>query len=136
MKGRLILAIASTILEEGAIVVIVLWGLPRIDIMIPFWGLAFIMIGWAAYSIFTFRLGTTALMREHVVGLPNMIGTVGKATNSLAPEGLVKIHGEFWIAISSGRDIKNGKEITVVGQDRLKLVVDESAAPDRRERLA
>lgn len=133
MKGRLILAIASTFLEEGAIVVIVLWGLPRLDVLIPLWGLPLIMITWAAYSILTFRLGTRALMREHVVGLPDMIGTKGKVSNSLAPEGLVKIRGELWIAKSSGPDIKKGREITVVGQERLKLVVHESGATHRQD---
>ncbi len=136
MTGRLILAISSTILEEGAIVVIVLWGLPRLDIQVPLWGLAIIMIAWATYSVLTFRLGTRALMREHVVGLPDMIGTKGKVVNSLAPEGLIRIRGELWIAKSAGGEIKKGRDVTVVGQERLKLVAHESGGKHKQESIS
>src|SRR3989304_6333833 len=102
MKGRLIFAIISTLLEEAALVVVVLWGLPQIGILIPLWGLIIIMIAWAAYSILTYRLGTRALMRDLLVGLPDMIGCKGEVASPLAPEGMVRIKGELWRARSDG----------------------------------
>ncbi len=130
MKKRLILAIVSTILEEVAIVVIVLWALPQVEIQIPLWGLIIIMVAWAAYSIFTFRLGTRALIREQVVGFPNMIGTRGEVVSPLTPEGLIRIRGELWIARTDGDVIKPGGKVIVIDQKRLKLVVQESSATD------
>jgi len=126
LTARLILAILSTLLEEVAIVVIVLWGLPQIGIQIPLWGLITSMVVWLTYSIFTYRLGSRALRRKQVVGLPNMVGSKGKIVNPLAPEGLVRIRGELWVAKSVGGEIKSGESIIVVGQDSLKLVVQGS----------
>jgi len=133
MTGRLILAIISTILEEVAIVVIVRWGLPQVEIQIPLWGLIMMMVAWATYSILTYRLGTRALMSKQVAGLPNMIGTKGKIASPLTPEGLVRIRGELWVAKSDGGEMKPGCEVTVVRQERLKLVVRESSNTDNLE---
>ena len=130
MTGRLILAIISTILEEIAIVIIALWGLPQIDIQIPLWGIIVLMAAWGAYSVFTYRLGTQALMRNHVVGLPHMTGTRGEVVSPLTPEGLVRIRGELWVAKSSSGEMKPDEEVIVVGQERLKLVVRHSGTAD------
>lgn len=126
MTGRLILFIISALLEEAAIAVIVLWGLPQVGIQIPLWGLTIIMLAWIAFSIITFRLGTRALIRKEIAGLPNMIGTKGKVVSPLTPEGLVRIKGELWVAKSDTGEMKPGSEVIVVAQERLKLVVRES----------
>lgn len=130
MTGRLILAIISTILEETAIVIIVLWGLPRVGIQIPLWGLVIIMVAWAAYSVFIYRLGTRALKKDQLVGLPNMIDTRGEVVSPLTPEGLVRIKGELWLAKSDCGEMKPGREVIVVGQERLKLLVREPGITD------
>jgi len=41
--ARLILAILSALLEEAVVVVVVLWGLPRLGIRIPLAGLVALM---------------------------------------------------------------------------------------------
>ncbi len=133
MTGRLIFAIISTILEEVALVVIALWGLPQVEIHIPLWGLIIIMVVWAAYSVFTYRLGTRALIRKQLAGLPNMIGTKGKVVSPLTPDGLVRIRGELWVAKSASGEIKPSCEVVVAGQERLKLVVRESGTADNSE---
>lgn len=127
MTARLIFTIVSTILEEAALVVIVLWGLPRIGVQIPLWGLIVLMVAWGAYSIFTYRLGSRALRRKQVVGLPDMVGSKGEVVSPLTPEGMVRIKGELWIAKSASGEMKPGEAVIVVEQDRLKLVVCESS---------
>ena len=133
MRGRLILAIVTTILEEAAMVAAVVWGLPLLGVHIPIWILIVVMIGWAAYTIFTFRKGTHALRRKPVSGLLNMVGSKGEVVNPLAPEGVVRIGGELWTAKSARGWIRPGEEVTVVEQDRLKLVVHKSNAVDLEE---
>ena len=123
MRTRLIWAIVSTMLEEAAIAAVVLWGLPQIDIHIPLWALIVMMVAWAAFAVFTFQKGTQALKRKPVVGLSDMVGSKGKVVNQLDPQGMVRIKGELWEAISVGGRVNAGKEITVVGQDGLKLIV-------------
>jgi len=134
MTGRLVLAIISTLIEEAAIVAIVRWGLPQINIHIPLWGLIVVMAVWLTYSVTIYRKGSQALRQKQMVGLPDMIGTKGKVVSPLAPEGLVKIKGELWIARLASGEMESGGEIIVVEQDRLKLVVRAKSATDDLEK--
>ena len=122
-RSRLIVAIISTILEEIAIVVIWRWGLPQMDIYLSDFVLIMVMIGWLAYSVFTFWFVTRSLRRKLVVGLPTMVGSKGKAVSPLTPVGQVRIKGETWGAESIDRNIDTGEQIVVVGEDGLKLMV-------------
>jgi len=126
MSARLILAIISTLLEETAIAVIVLLGLPRLGLYIPLPGLIALMVLWLAYSIITYRAGSRALRRKPVINIP-VIGSKGKIVSPLAPEGLIKIKGELWVASSAGKKLDVGSEVIVVEQDGLKLVVRGSS---------
>ena len=134
MRVRLILAIISGILEEAAIVAIVLWALPKVNVDIPLWGLIILMVAWLTYSVSTYIMGSRALLRKQVLGLPDMVGSKGKVVSPLAPEGLVRIKGELWVAKSAGAEMEPGGEVIVVEQDRLKLVVRESSPTDDSER--
>lgn len=103
--------------------VIVLWGLPQIDIRIPLPGLIVLMVAWLAVSVILYRTGSRALRRKPEIVLP-LIGSKAKVVSPIAPEGLVRIKSELWEAKSVGsRRINTGEEVTVVGQDGLKLVV-------------
>lgn len=130
ISGRLITAVISTMMEETAIAVIVLWGLPATGVNLSLWGsivlLVVLMVGWGTWSIWVYWKGSRALRQEPLAGLPNMLGTKGKVVSPLVPEGLVKIRGELWIAESESGEIKIGGEVTIVGQNRLKLVVRHS----------
>ena len=128
MTVRLIWGIVSNLLEEAALVVIVLWGLPELGIHIPLAGLIALMIVWGVISVIVYRMGSQALRRKAIVGLPTMVGTKGKVVNRLAPKGLVRIKGELWEGMSSGANIDAGEEVVVVGQDGLRLVVDKGSS--------
>jgi len=125
MSARLILAIVSTLLEEAALVAVVLWGLPQLGIHIPLAVLIVLMVVWGAYTVITYRAGSRALRRKPEILLP-LIGSKGKVVSPLSPEGLVRIKGELWQATSSGGNIDTGEEVTVVGQDGLKLICNSS----------
>ena len=128
MTARLIFAIFSTLLEEAALVVIVLWGLPELGIHIPLAGLIALMAAWGAFSVITYRIGSRALRKKAVAGLPSMVGTKGKVVSPLAPKGMVRIKGELWEAMSSGVDMDVGEEVVVVGQYGLRLIVDKDSS--------
>jgi membrane-bound serine protease (ClpP class) len=123
MKGRLIIAIVSTTLEEVALALGVLWGLPKLGIHIPLWVLIIVMMAWAAYTITTYRMGSRALRRKPVHGLTAMLGSEGKVVSPLVPEGLVRIKGELWKAKSASGSMDTGEKVIVVGQDGLELTV-------------
>ena len=117
------MAIFSTLLEEAALAVIVLWGLPQIDIYIPLPGLIIMMVAWVVLSVVLYRVGSRALRRKPLIGLSNMVDSRGKVVSPLAPDGVIKIKSELWDAKSAGRKIKTGEVVTVVEQDGLKLTV-------------
>ena len=123
MTVRLILAIFSTLLEEAALVVIVLLGLPRLGIHIPLPGLIALMAVWLAWSVIIYRMGSVALRRKPLISLPDMVGSRGKVVSPLVPEGLVRIKGELWVAKAAVRELDVGAKVIVVEQDGLKLVV-------------
>ena len=133
MKGRLIIAIVSTLLEEAALAAGVLWGLPKLDIHIPLWVLIIVMAAWGAYSVITYRMGSRALMKKPIVGLLDMAGGEGRVVSPLVPEGMVRIKGELWMAKSVSERMDTGEEVTVVGQDGLKLIVRKRSSGDLEE---
>jgi len=117
------MAIIGTLLQEVAIVVIWLWGLPQIGVFLPVWALILVMIVWGIYATVAFMVVTKALKRKELVGLPAMIGGEGKTVGRLSPEGLVMVEGELWAAKSVDGNIEGGGKILVVGQEGLKLYV-------------
>jgi membrane-bound ClpP family serine protease len=123
ITGRLIIAVFSTLLWEAALAAIGLLGLPEIGIDIPLAGVIALMVALAAYSFFTYRVGSKALQRKRILGQPDMIGTRGRVVSPLTPDGTVKIHDELWEATSITGRIESNEEITVIGQNRLKLIV-------------
>lgn len=133
MNGRLIIAIFSTLMEEVALAVIVLWGLPQLGIRIPLAGLIVLMVAWGAFSIMTYRAGSRALRKKPLVSLPDMLNGKGKVVSPLDPEGLVRIKNELWVAESTSGRLDTGEEITVVGQEGLKLTVRKSGSNDSED---
>jgi membrane-bound ClpP family serine protease len=121
--ARLVLAIVSMALEQGAIYVIWRWLLPQFGINLPLSVLIGVMVAWAVFGIWLFLFTTHTLRRQVPVGLPSMVGTKGKVASKLVPEGLVRIKGELWVATSSEGNIDAGEGIVVVGEDGLKLLV-------------
>ncbi len=125
MRDLLILEIVTTALEEIAIVLAAFWLLPKFGINLPLAAVVALMVIWAAHSVFTFWLGSKALRRKSLPGWHNMVGSQGVVVNPLSPQGLVKIKGELWAARSDsdGDKVAVGKQVVVVEQDGLKLVV-------------
>ncbi|MFH1662880.1 MAG: NfeD family protein [Chloroflexota bacterium] len=123
MNGRLILAVVSTILEEAALAVIVLVGLPELGIELHLAVLIVLMVVWAAVAIINYQAGSRALKRQPIAGLGTMVGSRGRVVKPLQPEGLIKTGGELWQAKAIDMDIDTGTEVIVVGQDRKILLV-------------
>jgi membrane-bound ClpP family serine protease len=123
VTGRFIAAVVATICEEALIAVIIVWGLPKLDIHLPVSVLIAIMAVWAANSIIFYRIGSRALRRRPVSGLGSVINDIGKVVNPLTPDGVIKIKSELWEAKSAGGHISAGEEVMVVEQDGLKVTV-------------
>jgi len=126
MSGRLILAILSTLLEETALAVVVLIGLPELGIHLPLAVLIVLMIVWAVVAVIVYRAGSRALRGKPMAGPEAMIGMKGKVVRPLDPDGLISIGAELWWARSTGSKIDIGEEVTVAEQNGIKLIVRPS----------
>jgi len=115
-----VLTIITSLLEEAALVAVVLWLLPRFGINIPLWGLVFMMLALGAYAFVTYRLGMKALVKKPMIS-PD-IGSRGRTTTPISPTGYVRIKGELWQA-SSSSTIDAGEEIAVVGIEGMTLLI-------------
>jgi membrane-bound ClpP family serine protease len=121
-----ILKVVTSLLEQAVLVAVVLWVFPQVDIQIPVWVLAPASIVLQTYNVFSYRKSVHALRAQPMPGMTSMVGSRGEAVNALAPDGLVKIRGELWAATTVNGKIATGRNVTVVGQSGLKLVVREN----------
>jgi len=122
MKGTKYTAysIITTILEEIALVAVVLWLLPRWGINIPLWGLILMVAAMGAYGGITYWLGKKALDRKPIIS-PD-VGSKCQVALPLTPKGYVRVNGELWRATSISA-IDAGEEVVIVGIKRMTLLV-------------
>lgn len=128
-------AVLSWVLEEIALVAIVLWLLPNLfNINIPLWGLAILMVALAVYSGVMYRVGRQTFFIRPKVAAENIIGSEGVVTRPVAPEGYVKVEGVLWKATCNEIELEIGDEVVVVGMEGLRLIVrlKERAVPDKK----
>jgi membrane protein implicated in regulation of membrane protease activity len=118
-----VLTVATSLLEQAALVAVVLWLLPRAAINVPPWGLILMMIALGIYNCTNYRLGKKALTKKPMIS-PD-IGSRGRAATLISPTGYVRVNGELWQA-SSSATIEVGEEIVVVGIDGMKLLIDST----------
>jgi len=123
-----VLAITTSLLEQAALVTVVLWLLPRAAINIPLWGLILMMIALGVYNYTNYRLGRKALVKKPVIS-PD-IGSRGRTTTPVSPKGYVRVNGELWQA-SSSSTIDVGEEIIIVGREGMTLLVSPIEKDDR-----
>jgi membrane protein implicated in regulation of membrane protease activity len=122
-NARLIVAIITNLLDEALIVAFIIFGLPRLGVHIPVWGIALICIGFLIYAVLFYQIGNTILKKKPLSGFTDMTGIEGKAVDKLAPKGLVRIASELWQAKAENGTIEAGTQIVVTKQEGLKLVV-------------
>ena len=123
-----VLTITTTLLEEAALVTVVLWLLPRVAINIPLWGLILMMIALGVYNYTNYRLNKKVLVKKPVIS-PD-IGSRGRTTTPVSPKGYVRVNGELWRA-SSSSTIDVGEEIIIVGREGMTLLVSPIEKDDR-----
>ncbi len=122
-NARLIIAIITNLLDEAVIVAAIIFGLPRLGINIPVWGIALICVLFLIYAVAFYQIGSKIIKKKPMPGFSDMVGIKGKVTAPLNPVGLVKIEGELWEARAESGTIEAGTEVIVISQSGLRLIV-------------
>jgi membrane-bound serine protease (ClpP class) len=87
------------------------------------WGVILPVVGLAtAFSLLIVGTGIRAMRRTPVTGAEEMVGLIGVARTSLAPQGHLSIHGEIWEAVSD-EPLKPGDQAQVTRVEGLTLYV-------------
>jgi membrane-bound serine protease (ClpP class) len=120
---RLTLAILSMVLEQAAIFAVWFWLLPDFGINLHVGVVIGVMAAWLIFGTWLFIFTTGILKKKQQIGQTSMVGAKGQAAGRLSPDGMVKIHGELWGAISKEGEILPDEDIIVTGEKGLKLLV-------------
>jgi membrane-bound serine protease (ClpP class) len=94
-------------------------------------GMAFtVTLPFAALSVFLMRLVLRSRKWRPAVGVEEMLSEQGIAADGLKSgvEGLIRIHGEIWRAVSQ-HDVPSGDTVRVVRIEGLKLHVEPATTP-------
>jgi membrane protein implicated in regulation of membrane protease activity len=122
-RWHTVYSIVSTIIEEAAIAVLILWILPIFNINLPLWVTITVLIAFAVFSYVSYLLGHPTVLLEGVTAPESIVGSEGIVQQDLAPEGYVQVRGELWKASSDEGSLKKGEEVIVMAIDGLKLTV-------------
>ena len=122
------LIVLVLLLDEVAVVALVLLALWYFKIKLPVLVIIVLVLLLGALVFLTHRVIVPSFHRKQVTGREAMVGLEGTVTESLGPDGVVRVAGEYWQATSVGGYILVGEEIEVVASVKLKLTVKSKEA--------
>ena len=81
------------------------------------------------FALLVYKLAETKMLKAKT-GAEALIGAKGIAATDLAPQGEIRVLGEYWRAKTHEKPIKKGEKVEVIGKEGLILIVkpaDEKA---------
>ena len=130
------------LLTIGGVISLVMGSVMLFNSPLPFlrvsWQvITFVVILSVLFFVFVIGMAIKTYRKKPTTGLVGMIGEEGEVFKALNPEGTVKIHGEFWKAVSE-MPCKKGQRVKVVEADKetlkLKVVPIENSTPENKKR--
>ena len=123
------LIILVSLLDDAAgalLILLVLWFL-KIPISLPI--IIFLAVVFAVFAFVMHKMVIPAYRNKKTTGAEGMIGLEGKVIETLMPNGLIKVKGEYWKAKSVGKEVAVGENVEIVGLDGLTLMVKHKKQP-------
>jgi len=115
------------LLSIGGVVSMVAGSVMLFDSNLPFMRLSWqVIFGVVLITSLFFIFAISMVVRTHrkkpTTGIEGMVGEKGEVFKTLNPQGTVKVHGEFWKAISD-QNLKKGQSVEVLEVDRNTLQI-------------
>ncbi len=115
------------LLSIGGIIALSIGSVMLIDSPVPELNISwevivFVVIFTALFFLFAVGLALKAQRRKPRTGQEGLVGETGEVTQTLKPEGIVRVHGEYWRAHGDGT-IKKGTRVQVVAVDKNHLIL-------------
>jgi len=118
LGGAISLAIGAWMLVEG----------PIPELRVPLTFVLPIALSITAVCAFVVRLAVRSQHARVASGREGLAGEIGTASQELAPEGRVFVHGEIWNAVAQAGPIPKGARVRVVRVDEMTLTVEPVAS--------
>jgi len=122
-KRKAWVLVLVSLIDDVIILAVVFGALWYFKVKIPLWGLITIGLVLGAFIFVRTWAVLPSLRRRKVTGAEGMIGMVGRVVESLAPEGVIWVEGEYWHATSVEGHIADGEEVEILELKRLRLEV-------------
>jgi len=117
------LKLTVMLLDEAAILTVVLLILHYVGVRIPVGAMVWLSIG-LIIVVFLLHLAIIPVFhKKPVTGKESMIGMKCKVVEPLAPNGMVSLKGEYWRAECVKGEIATGEQVEIVDCDGLMLKV-------------
>jgi membrane-bound serine protease (ClpP class) len=88
--------------------------------------LAIALIAIAVLSAWLLYYALNSRNLKVQTGKEALIGSKGKATTDLNPNGTVRVNGEFWEATSKNGTIRMSEKVKVVGMEGMFLIAEDA----------
>ena len=126
MKTRafLVYSIVVSLLQQVALLVVLLLVLPSVGVVLPPWGVILAVVVLGTVSVVLTRLNLRAIGLKPACS-PD-VGVYGRVVKTLAPRGYVRVGNELWPAASESGVIESGAQVIVVRMEGLRLVVEHA----------
>lgn len=121
------------ILTIGGIVSMLLGSLmlfkstPSLTIHLPIGLILAVTLTTSAFFIFAIGMAIRTHRQKVTTGKEGIIDELGIAVTAIDPDGQVKIHGEYWKAVSDEK-IKKNEKVKVLQVEGLKLIVKKETS--------
>ncbi len=115
------------LLTIGGVISLIMGSVMLFESPLPFlrvsWQvITFVVILSVLFFVFAIGMAIRAHRKKPTTGDVGLIGEVGEVFKALNPEGTVKVHGEFWKAVSD-EPCRKGQKIEVIDIDRDNLIL-------------
>ncbi len=115
------------LLTIGGVISLIMGSVMLFESPLPFlrvsWQvISFVVILTVLFFVFAIGLTIRTHRKKPITGDAGLIGEIGEVYKALNPEGIIKVHGEYWKAISE-IPCKKGQKVEVVEFNRNTLVL-------------
>ena len=117
------LKVLVLLLDEAVVLVLIFLLLNSLDVQIPVHITISVLLLIAVLVVIIHIKVIPSFRWKQITGREGMIGLQGEVVLPLTPIGLITVNGERWKAKSAGDYIEVGKNVKVVGMERLTLKV-------------
>ena len=117
------LLVLVSLVDEAILLVLIFLGMKFFNIAITWPLILVVVLVVVVYFFIIHKAVVPAIRRHKAAGADGMIGLAGEVTQTLQSQGVIKINGEYWHAISLDGNISTGEDVEVVGINGLVLEV-------------